>query len=412
MGVASAWSGVVTVTEEDAMIGLSTDRLWLDLVLFTPIVFLGATVLGDVLHVFLHRWERSRIALLRWAADLHRKHHVWFDESLAIHPSLKADNRWGHILPEYVSTVVFAAVFFVLAPWTAVVAAITIHTVLFLVRVVGDGRDVNHQAVTRLKAIKQPWWVSPDYHFSHHRHPRRFYGSFLGVVDIVLGTAGPKLAGRRVAVTGASGAFGAALAKRLERRGVTIIPLKHGRDFTPNDYERVRPFLADCDMLVLAHGAKSDECMNANHLSFCRLIDVFLQSRQPSMDPPEIWALGSEAEWHGDFLGLVPSLKPYAASKRAFARRARALLADHAIAYRHIVPSAFSSRMGPGLMSADFAAAYALALIDRGMAYVPVTYTGMAWLNWFRMKAIQPKVRRAQRAFDQHAAPRASKPAM
>ena len=37
--------------------------------------------------------------------------------------------------------------------------------------------------------------------------------------------------------------------------------------------------------------------------------------------PPEVWALGSEVELHGD-MGMA-ELKDYSLSKRAFARRAR-----------------------------------------------------------------------------------------
>ena len=55
---------------------------------------------------------------------------------------------------------------------------------------------------------------------------------------------------------------------------------------------------------------------------------------------------------------------------------------DGDVLYRHIVPSAFRSRMGGGLMSGRTAAAIALWLIRRGFRYVPVTYTGIAFLNF------------------------------
>jgi hypothetical protein len=40
--------------------------------------------------------------------------------------------------------------------------------------------------------------------------------------------------------------------------------------------------------------------------------------------------------------------------------------------------------MGPGLMSASFAAKVTLFLLKRGFKYVPVTYTGIAFINYFR----------------------------
>jgi hypothetical protein len=49
-----------------------------------------------------------------------------------------------------------------------------------------------------------------------------------------------------------------------------------------------------------------------------------------------------------------------------------------------LVHSAFISPMGPGLMTANFAAAYTLFLLKRGFRYVPVTYTGFAYLNYLR----------------------------
>ena len=74
----------------------------------------------------------------------------------------------------------------------------------------------------------------------------------------------------------------------------------------------------------------------------------------------------------------------YAASKRKFARHARTYFHDKNLHYRHLVHSAFISRMGPGLMTAGFAAKMTLFLIKRGFKYVPVTYTGFAFLNYFR----------------------------
>lgn len=52
--------------------------------------------------------------------------------------------------------------------------------------------------------------------------------------------------------------------------------------------------------------------------------------------------------------------------------------------YRHIVPSSFRSAIGPGLMSGGFAAKVAFFLIRRGVRYVPVTYTGVALVNYFK----------------------------
>ena len=60
--------------------------------------------------------------------------------------------------------------------------------------------------------------------------------------------------------------------------------------------------------------------------------------------------------------------------------------------YRHIVPSSFTSAMGPGPMSADTAARIALFLIRRGFHYVPVTLTSLAFWNYFRFIRQRPAV--------------------
>jgi hypothetical protein len=106
--------------------------------------------------------------------------------------------------------------------------------------------------------------------------------------------------------------------------------------------------------------------------------------------PPEIWAVGSEAEFHGD-MGQ-PDMVAYAASKRAFARRALSYYRSPDVLYRHIVPSAFTSAMGPGPMSAGTAAGIALFLIRRGFSYVPVTLTTLALWNYFRFIRQTPEV--------------------
>jgi hypothetical protein len=160
--------------------------------------------------------------------------------------------------------------------------------------------------------------------------------------------------------------------------------LKHGVDFAPGEPEKAREVLQWADVLVLAHGAKSVDCYNANHRTFVELIDLFREIGKSRLTPPEVWALGSEAEFHGDF--GQESLKDYAGSKRAFAAKALDYYRSPDLIYRHIVPSAFTSQMGPGLMSAEAMVSYTLFFIRRGFRYIPVTYTTLAYWNYFRFR--------------------------
>jgi len=138
--------------------------------------------------------------------------------------------------------------------------------------------------------------------------------------------------------------------------------------------------LATADILVLAHGAKGAQPMQANCDSFLALIDRCKRLTRHRQVPVEVWAVGPEIECH-PALGN-PELQSYARSKRTYARAAARLMHDGDVLYRHIVPSAFRSRMGGGLMSGRTAAAIAFWLIRRGFRYVPVTFTGIAFLNF------------------------------
>jgi monoglucosyldiacylglycerol epimerase len=98
--------------------------------------------------------------------------------------------------------------------------------------------------------------------------------------------------------------------------------------------------------------------------------------------PGEVWAVGLEIECHPHFGN--GTLQIYSASKRAYAAHARRYYRDPDLLYRHIVPSAFTSRMGPGLISGAMAVRIAMFFITRGFRYIPVTYTGIALLNAFK----------------------------
>jgi hypothetical protein len=223
--------------------------------------------------------------------------------------------------------------------------------------------------------------------------------SYTMLFDRLMGTA-CQIRGRRVALTGSSGAFGSAMKDLLERAGAEVIPLKFGVDYTYADYSGTDAVLGSADILILAHGAKGDQAMQANCYSFLALIERFKGLAYGRQIPVEVWAVGSEIECHPAFGN--PELRSYARSKRAYARTAARLLYDPDLLYRHIVPSAFCSRMGPGLMNGRTAAALAFTLIRHGFRYVPVTYTGIAFLNaipfLFRAMLARTECSRRQRA--------------
>jgi hypothetical protein len=276
-------------------------------------------------------------------------------------------------------TVVFLLVFH----WLPVLVILGVHVWMFIGRLKEEGIDYNHMAMDRLSGQVSLWKVNPSYHALHHIFPDNFYSSYVNIFDLMFGTT-CKIRKRRFLVTGASGAFGGALVARLKDMGAIVETAKHGVDFAAGDYGRMREKLARADVLVLAHGSKEEDCWNANFRTPVDLTDMFIEIGKSRLIPPEVWGLGSEVELHGD-MGMQ-SLRAYSASKRAFAARALDYYLGSDVQYRHIVPSAFTSAMGKGPMSAAFVVNYAMFFIRRGFKYAPVTLTTLAFWNYFRFR--------------------------
>jgi len=344
----------------------------LALVLDALLVFIISTSLFDVVHFLLHRWQRSRFAILRTFGGWHQVHHDFLDKNMDVHPELKARNFWAHLVPEYLTSIGGTLLLLLIFSAASVAIVCAVHTILFGVRIVTEGIDTHHMAADRLSGQRGLIFVRPAYHALHHVNPMAFYSSFLNVFDMIVGTAW-SIRGKRIAVTGASGAFGSEIADRLEKAGATVARIGRGLDGAD---------LTETDVLVLAHGSKGDaeECWLANFRTPIDLGNRLIETAKGRLVPPEIWGVGSEAELYG--------IGDYAMSKREFANYAATYWRrSREVTYRHIVPSAFRSAMGWGPMSAGFAAAWALFLIRRGFAYVPVTMTTLALWNYFRFIA-------------------------
>ena len=126
-----------------------------------------------------------------------------------------------------------------------------------------------------------------------------------------------------------------------------------------------------------ASAQQAEVAIAAAQAALPRMAATTPQQRADALD-----AVGSEIECHPAFGNA--DLQTYSRSKRAFARHARRYFHQPDLLYRHIVPSAFTSAMGPGLISGERAAAWAWFLIKRGYRYVPVSYTGIAMINYLK----------------------------
>lgn len=341
-----------------------------------------ATATFDCLHFALHRFLRSGSPVLRVLGGLHQRHHEFLGTDLRFDASRATANFVYHRIPEFLTQVAIILLASLLVDPVTVGATLILVTVLFLETTRQRGRDSNHVAFDVLPVLRSGLFVGPVYHSLHHIHPDSYMSSFTTFFDRIAGT-GCQIRGRRFVLSGASGSFGAPFKEMLEREGASVVtPIKFGVDYTYDDYEKLDPIFREADVLVLCHGAKGAQAMQANCDSFLAMIERFSAQHQGGRFPVEVWAVGSEIECHPAWGN--PELQVYLESKRAFARRARWYFHHGSFVYRHIVPSAFTSPMGPGLISGRTAAAIAMFFIKRGFHYVPVTYSGIALVNYFK----------------------------
>ena len=350
------------------------------------LVFIASSFIFDVVQCLLHYWQESRFKLLRTFSEMHDSHHKFLDANVTINSEYTQENFWYHLVPEFLVTLLGCSLLFFIFPWEPVAATLVLHVVLFIGRIYGKGIDINHKTLNRLKGQRGVFHITPSYHALHHIYPLQYFSSMANIFDLIFATSCP-IKSRRFLVTGANGVYGKAMVKRLKKMGAQVEVATYGVDYTHDDYTLLDAKLQQADVLILAHGTKLEQCMEANHDSFVAFIERFIELGKDRLIPPEVWAVGSEAEFHGD-MGLQ-SLKAYSQSKRAFAAKAKGYFLSNDVTYKHIVPSAFTSPMGPGLMTGNFAVSYSLFFIRRGFNYIPVTYTGLAFLNYFRFRFFQ-----------------------
>lgn len=355
--------------------------------------FLAGSILFDGVHALAHMRGRSRFWPIRLLAKAHAAHHQWFGRKLTINDKFLRKNLLLHLPMELACQMIGAAISWALLSATVwprdlqdILTVWLIQLCRTAVVAFNAGRDSNHVSFTRSPKDSWSFFVGPEYHSLHHIEPRNFFGSTIKLIDWVLGTS-TSLQGRRVTITGASGALGSAFAETLKGQVRSIRALSHKDAWGLEANPELEKLLQETDILILSHGAKGDSAMEANCTASVALIEAFQKVRcgkEAHVEIlPEIWYVGSEAEVHGSW---TPSMDTYVASKRSFAEYGRAYFEADDFNYRHIVPAAFSSRMGPGLVSARWVAEWALWSIRRGARYVPVTYTSFALLGYFRFK--------------------------
>ncbi|ATY58318.1 integral membrane [Cordyceps militaris] len=358
---------------------------------FTIIHYITGSIFFDLVHWQAH--QKTRNKFVRWLNRTHAAHHQYFNRQLRFNAKFRYANLITHMPLEFACQAVGSTGswlvlrrLYATCAWDLLIV-MAVQVVRTAVVAWNTGHDSNHIPYETVPKDRNSMIVGPEYHVLHHIDPQNYFGSMVRVVDMLFGTA-TTLKGRRVAMTGSGGALGSALASILRTEQVaSVTALRHGVEWSAGDYARLAPILAETDVLVLCHGTKDPRAALAmNCTSAVAIIELFKQARARTRPEliPEVWYVGSEAELHGALLPGDTVMRAYAASKRAFVPFARAYYDDDAINYRHIVPAAFRSRMGSAVVGPEWAARVAVWWIRRGAQYVPVTYTGLAFVNYFR----------------------------
>jgi monoglucosyldiacylglycerol epimerase len=368
---------------------------WVQFAAWGLFSLLLAEILRDSYHALCHQ--------VTWLAKWHNKHHAAYRRDLSL-VSQKAylDSQLYHDILESSLLVVILTAFALLAQqwglWLGVVYAVT-----FLYGASGRyfqgtiDTDYNHLPGP-LETIPSVWFVNRTYHWRHHFDDvNAYYSGVFPLVDKILGT-GLSVKGKTVALTGASGALGQALAAELLKHNATVVALSTNPDkiqpqagvkvlaWELGNEAELQARLEKVDILIINHGVNvySDRTSAAiqnsyevNTFSALRLIDIFSATVTGpfAKATKEIWVNTSEAE-------VSPALSPlYELSKRALGDIITLKQLDRVCVIRKLILGPFKSQLNPyGVMSATQVARGILFLAKRDFRNIIVTVNPLTYL--------------------------------
>jgi sterol desaturase/sphingolipid hydroxylase (fatty acid hydroxylase superfamily) len=354
-----------------------------------------AEVLRDSYHVLCHQ--------VGWLSQWHNKHHMVYRRDLSI-VSLKAyqDSQLYHDIFESSLLVIVLTLIalFVhqMGLWLGVVYGFTFLFGASLRYFQGKiDTDYNHLPGP-LQIIPSVWWVNRSYHWRHHfDNVNAYYSGVFPLVDKILGTA-LSLKGKTVALTGASGALGQALAAELLKHNAKVVALTTNPEKLATHTElkvvswelgheaQLKDCLAKIDILIINHGvnvyaSRTSQAINSsyevNTFSALRLMDIFLTTvtGPQAKATKEIWVNTSEAE-------VSPALSPlYELSKRTLGDIVTLKRLDGNCIVRKLILGPFKSQLNPyGVMSAPQVARAILFLARRDYRNIIVTINPLTYI--------------------------------
>ncbi len=367
---------------------------------------LWTEVIRDIRHWLAH-------VKPRWFPK-HQLHHRVFRQDLSVSdPDLYFQAHWHHDVPEAITMLVGSLLLTLglwwVAPLSGLGSAIGIlYSGGFLIT--GWSRahgwlmatDLTHKAGPFTEVPGQ-WWVNRTYHWRHHfDDPNAYFCGMVTLVDQIMGTC-VSLKGKTVAITGASGTMGQALAVALLKAGAKVIPISSQSQPIILDQEGTSVSLdpvtwsvgqeADLatlfesiDILILNHGINvhSDRTPEAikdsyevNAFSSWRLMEYFFKTVQTNehMACKEVWVNTSEAE-------VMPAVSPlYELSKRTLGDLVTLRRLDAPCVIRKLILGPFKSNLNPiGIMSASWVARQIVAQVKRDRRNVVVAISPLTYL--------------------------------
>jgi sterol desaturase/sphingolipid hydroxylase (fatty acid hydroxylase superfamily) len=354
-----------------------------------------AEVVRDSYHALCHQ--------VSWLGKLHNKHHMAYRRDLSI-VSVKTyqeSQLYHDILESSLLVLILTLIALLLHQWGFWLGVAYACTFLygasqryFLGKI---DTDYTHLPGP-LETIPSLWWVNRSYHWRHHFDDvNAYYSGVFPLVDTILGT-GLSLKGKTIALTGASGTLGQALAAELIKHNAKVVALTtHPEKLQAQDKVAViswelgneanlRNSLEKVDILILNHGinvygSRTPEAINSsyevNTFSTLRLMDIFLTTvtGPQSKATKEIWVNTSEAE-------VSPALSPlYELSKRALGDIVTLKRLDGDCIIRKLILGPFKSQLNPyGVMSAQQVARAILFFARRDFRNIIVTINPLTYL--------------------------------
>lgn len=388
--------------------------------MLTSLIAIAALVLASLLWVEIIRDGYHTLAHL-WQPlyRLHVWHHRVFRPDLT--PASEAIYRkaqWYHDVPEAMVMLAFSLLPGVIAlswkapyqwaSWTG-----SFYALSFLSSAIARGIGVPHaDAMTDLThrpgdftSLPSPWFVNRAYHWRHHfDNQDAYYCGTLTLFDKLLGTA-LSLKGKRIAVTGASGALGRSLLQHLHQQGAKVtaltsqpqeieiiinkevLPIKTHTWKIGQESDLLELFTT-IDILIINHGVNVggqrtpdaiDYSYQVNTFSGWRLMELFFSTVRSNEDKvrKEIWLNTSEAEAN-------PALSPlYELSKRTLGDLITLRRLDSPCVVRKLILGPFKSNLNPyGVMSADWVAKQIVNLARRDVRNIIVTINPLTFITF------------------------------